>query len=298
MSSRLTRTTARSFKRATALGLAMIVALAACGTSSNEAPDTGPELSDATLAKFLALPASLRETILAPGFAPISFVGRVDGTEIYIAATMSGGPAQIYLCDGQQIASWLRGTVDGSTITADDSDASVVATISADGLTGSVTVGDVGHSFTAARADFPADLWESLALADDGQLIRGGWIVLADGTQRGAVKQGVRIVSNAAIDPATGSSGSGATGTAQPSEPVPFQKKKKKKIKPPSVTAQCASLAITLDLLLTVAGNEVGPGGTVSDAGVAAAEQAALVSDKMDALGCAAALAALGAAIE
>ena len=285
----------RSCMGAATLGLVMMVALAACGSSDDEAPhDTGPELSDATVAKLRALPASLQETILAPGPAPISFVGRVDGTEIYIGATTTGDLAQIYLCDGQEVAIWLRGIVDGATITADDGDVSLAATISEASLTGSVAVSGVSRLFEAVRSEFPADLWESLALADDGQLLRGGWIVLADGTQRGAVKQGVTIVSTPALDPATGSAGSGASGTAQPSEPVPFQKKVKKKIKPPSVAAQCAFLAIKLDLLLDVAGAGVGPDGTVSDAGVAAAEEAGRVGRQMEALGCAAALAGVG----
>ncbi len=286
----------RSFTGGAALGLAMMVALAACGSSGDDAAhDTGPELSDATVAKLRALPASLQETILAPGSAPISFVGQVDRTEIYIGATTTGGLAQIYLCDGQEIAIWLRGIVDGSTITADDGDVSLVATISEASLTGSVALRGVSHLFDAVRSEFPADLWESLSLAGDGQLVRGGWIVLDDGTQRGAVKQGVTIVSTPTLDPATGSASAGSSGTAQPSEPVPFQKKVKTKIKPPSVAAQCAFLAIKLDLLLDVAGDGVGPDGTVSPAGVAAAEEAARVGHQMESLGCAAALAGLAA---
>jgi len=68
----------------------------------------------------------------------------------------------------------------------------------------------------------------------------------------------------------------------------------KKKIKPPTVGAQCAFLAFKLDLLLDVAGAGVGPGGTVSDVGVAAAEEAARVGRQMESPGCAAALAGAG----
>ena len=279
-------------QRTAALGLVAIVALTACGDSSNDV-DRGPELSDETIAKFNELPPSLQALIATTRPAPISFVGSVDDTKIYVGVTTSGGIAQVYLCDGQEIAIWLLGTADDSGVNASDEAASVTASISGASLAGTVTVDAVSHSFVADRAEYPADLWESLTVGADGQLVRGGWIVLADGTQRGAVKQGSKIVSTDSIDPPADGESDGAVAPV-PSEPVPFGKTVKTKARKPSVASQCASLAIKLDVLLTAAGDGVGADGTVSPAGVAAAEEAARVSSQMEQLNCRAVLSGSG----
>jgi hypothetical protein len=282
---------ARLIQRYAALGLVAIVALAGCGSSDDV--DRGPELSAETVARFNALPPSLQTLILTPRPAPVSFVGSVDDTETYVGVATSGDSAQVYVCDGQDVAIWLLGTADGSGVSASDDAASVTASVSGASLTGTVTIGGVSHSFFAARAEYPADLWESLSRDADGQLVRGGWIVLADGTQRGAVKQGLEIVSTESIDPPADDGSDGAV-TPVPSEPVPFQKKVKTKVRKPSVAAQCASLSLKLGILLSAAGDAVGADGTVSPAGVAAAEEAARVQSQMQQLNCKAVLAGLG----
>jgi hypothetical protein len=110
-------------------------------------------------------------------------VGRVQGTEAYIALTHDGRRLRAYACDGSArrpatMSAWFEAPWDGR---------SPIAVVSADGAKlrverlhadGRISGRLEGHRFTAEPATGPA-----------GRVERDGarWVVLADGSVRGAM---------------------------------------------------------------------------------------------------------------
>ena len=135
------------------------------------------------------------------------YVGAIPDSEIYASFAISrskdgdaldGGVA--YFCDGKSIANWFHVTPssDGLAFKA-ASGATFKAEVGADGvITASVPLGGKTYSVTATEVDASGEA--GLYLADhaiDADLAnneRGGWIVLPDGTQRGAIRGGTIVL--------------------------------------------------------------------------------------------------------
>jgi hypothetical protein len=119
----------------------------------------------------------------SPGRAASEHVGRVQGTEAYIAVTYDGRRLRAYACDGSgrrpaTTSAWFEAAWDGRkpiTIVADGGAELRVERVHADGrISGRLD----GHRFTVEPATGPAGLVER-----DG----ARWVVLADGSIRGAM---------------------------------------------------------------------------------------------------------------
>jgi hypothetical protein len=125
---------------------------------------------------------------------PTLFIGTVTGIEDeFVGIALDGENVIIYICDGQpdegtvSIAQWFIGTVaeDGVAITAANGN-SVAATITEAGATGQFTFADGStKDFVLTLAEDEAALYRSEFTAGDINFI-GGWLVLADGSVRGA----------------------------------------------------------------------------------------------------------------
>ena len=92
---------------------------------------------------------------------------------------------------------------------------------------------------------------------------------MPDGTQRGAAKVGVNLTAVGAVNP-TGNEqliGGDTTGTPVSSDPEAFKKRVDKKNPPPTVGAQCASLAIKFELMMSIYNDPNQSGATQSAAG-------------------------------
>jgi hypothetical protein len=126
--------------------------------------------------------------------APILYIGTVTGIEDeFVGIAIDGEDAIIYICDGQpeegtvSIAQWFIGTVADNTIAITAANGnSVAATISEDGAAGQFTFADGStKDFVLILAEDEAALYRSEFTAGDTNFI-GGWLVLADGSVRGA----------------------------------------------------------------------------------------------------------------
>jgi hypothetical protein len=145
-----------------------------------------------------------------------SFVGPVSGTDAYIAVVSDGERVTGYLCDGKELSTWFDSEVEGTgaDLLSRDGDDLGDATFSGGGVTGEVEVDGQSQSFNATPATGDAGLYRAANVEEaDGELSEGeaevGWIVLADGSQRGSTNfidpSGDLIVSRPAPKLATGS---------------------------------------------------------------------------------------------
>lgn len=121
-----------------------------------------------------------------------SFVGPTEGSESFVAIVTNGDTALGYVCDGVATAEWFSGSAarDSIDLTSAGSVGLVAERGTGDTLDGTVTAGDgTESSFSAARVDGDGSeggLCRGI-LQVDGVTYTGGWIVLPDGRQRGAV---------------------------------------------------------------------------------------------------------------
>jgi hypothetical protein len=118
-----------------------------------------------------------------------SYVAQVGERETFVAVVIDDVSFAAYVCDGVATWGWVEGELDG-VHGMSDSDHSVQAIaieVGAEDLEGTVTFenGEVA-SFTATLAEGDAGLYRAEEPLDD-QTLLGGWIVLADGRQRGGI---------------------------------------------------------------------------------------------------------------
>lgn len=163
----MTRTVAQS--RFAALGvLFVMLALVACGGSKAAPTNT-------------AAPAAAANAI------PNSFVGTVPGTDAMIALTTTNGTSLSYVCDSKQIATWFKGSVTNNALDLTAANGNhLKATLSATGATGTVTLSGKDFPFTAAPSTGDGGLFRAEQTANGANVV-GGWIVSADGQQRGSL---------------------------------------------------------------------------------------------------------------
>jgi hypothetical protein len=142
-------------------------------------------------ASLLTLAASLISCGSGSGTPTTSggrFVGTVDGTDAFIAIVASADHAVAYVCDGTEarvsVATWFDGPASAGALDLTADGLHLTAKIGAS-ASGSVTLPDGAHAFTATVASGSAGLYRDDTT--DGDLI-GGWILLADGRSRGAVR--------------------------------------------------------------------------------------------------------------
>ena len=121
-----------------------------------------------------------------------TFVGRAADSNAFVAVVTTAGKAIAYICDGETLAEWFRGplTTDGRLDAKSTSEQSrITATITGNAVSGKVTLGARTYEFQAAPASGNAGLYRSDDTLD-GTRYLGGWAVLSDTEQRGAVVGG------------------------------------------------------------------------------------------------------------
>ena len=166
-------------RRSWAVALAAAVVLAGCGD------DGGSSSSTPTRAK----PAAQLKG---------AFVGEVDGTDAYLALVSDGTRVLGYVCDSKKLSRWIDVAAirDGAArLSARDGDDLGEAMLSAGRVSGTITIDGEQHTFRAEPASGEAGLYRAARVdREDGKLVEGeveaGWIVLPDGTQRGATNVG------------------------------------------------------------------------------------------------------------
>lgn len=105
-----------------------------------------------------------------------------------------------YLCDGDTVAQWLFGRFDGDHVTLVGEGATVDVTFDAGTAYGIVTLGAGDERLFVAREATPdAGLFRADATIGGADYV-GGWIVLADGRQAGALTLDGTIIESPTLD--------------------------------------------------------------------------------------------------
>ncbi len=127
----------------------------------------------------------------------VVYAGRTDDGPAAIAVAVLGNQAAAYVCDGRNVESWFRGTVEGGHITLQSkSGATLQAELDGDHLKGTVQIKNDTQRFEINEANKPAGLYRAR-----GSNTSIGWIVLADGSQVGVQTTGTDSSAAPQLDP-------------------------------------------------------------------------------------------------
>jgi hypothetical protein len=131
--------------------------------------------------------------------AGVTYVGAVPGTNAFVGIAVRPSGVLAYVCDSKNVAAWLSGSP-GSTLSGHGY--RLTETVDGSNAKGTVYFPDGStHAFVASRASRPAGLWRGVE-TQAGVRYVGGWIVLPDGSQRGAVSADGTTVDTPTLDPA------------------------------------------------------------------------------------------------
>jgi hypothetical protein len=122
-----------------------------------------------------------------------AYVGRVPGSQAYIAVVVTRRTVRAYVCNGKAktsrrtLARWLGANRTGDTIHLRNRRVVIDATVSRAAVRGTVKLpGRQARTFTATRARGRAGVYRAEGRSG-GSSYLGGWIILRDGSGRGAV---------------------------------------------------------------------------------------------------------------
>lgn len=123
------------------------------------------------------------------------FVGKIPQSQAFIAIAFQQKRVLAYVCDGQKIAEWFKGSVtDQNTLELKSKNGAVlVATLDAQSVQGSIELPVGNWAFAAIPARDQAAFYR--AERNGKHKTVAGWIVLANGEQHGAIvaQTGVRV---------------------------------------------------------------------------------------------------------
>jgi hypothetical protein len=158
--------------------LLILTAAVAVGCSSDE-PDERSSESPSTV------PAGAR-----------SFVGTAEGTSAFVGLVVDGSRVLAYVCDGEPadpvgapptVQIWFNGPSDGRSIDVQQAAGQLQAQLTDAGMAGTVTLPD-GRTIAVTGQPVTGDAGLYRAEASgDGTSAVAGWILAADGAQRGGV---------------------------------------------------------------------------------------------------------------
>jgi hypothetical protein len=127
----------------------------------------------------------------------VVYAGRTDDGPAAIAVAVLGNQAAAYVCDGRNVESWFRGTVEGGRLSLKSkSGEALQAELDGDHLKGTVQIKSGTHKFEINEASKPAGLYRAR-----GSKTTIGWIVLEDGSQVGVQTTGADSSAAPQLDP-------------------------------------------------------------------------------------------------
>jgi hypothetical protein len=134
-----------------------------------------------------------------------TWAGKVGGTGTTLAIAVRNGTAVAYLCDGDRIEAWMRGTAIGSllTMTAVKGNGRLTGTLRGDRASGRVTAAAKDRAFDIGAVSKPSGLYRATANVR-GAAVVGGWIVLPNGRQVGLATVAGKPVRPSPLNLATG----------------------------------------------------------------------------------------------
>jgi hypothetical protein len=157
------------------VALALSVSVACGSDSSDSAKDTSG-----------ATPVPVTRT----------YVGTGQGTASFVAVVVDGTRALAYICDGMpgdpvgtppSVQTWFNATSDGKTVNVTQPGGQLQLRLTDTDMTGTVTLADGRTVPVTGKVAFgDAGLYRAEAAGNGGKAV-AGWILAADGQQRGGV---------------------------------------------------------------------------------------------------------------
>lgn len=129
----------------------------------------------------------------------VAYAGRTRDRSTAVAVAVRGDRAAAYVCDGDDVESWLRGTVDGNTVTLRNRAGTTTLRAELDDagrLEGAVDLDGDELDFALRPAKPPAGLYRAR-----GTKTTIGWILLPDGSQVGIARTGEESAPAPQLDP-------------------------------------------------------------------------------------------------
>lgn len=153
------------------IGIALVVLAACGGGGSDETADPAP--------------AAVR-----------TYVGGAQGTAAFVAVVVDGSRAMAYVCDGvpgepagtaPTVQAWFNGPSDGTVVNVTQPAGQLQLRLTETDMNGTLTLTD-GRALpvTGRTVAGDAGLYRAEATGADAKAV-GGWIVAADGQQRGGI---------------------------------------------------------------------------------------------------------------
>lgn len=131
-----------------------------------------------------------------PASVTRSYVGTVQGTASFVAVVVDGTRALAYVCDGMpadpvgtppSVQAWFNGTSDGTAVNVTQPGGQLQLRLTGTEMSGTVTLAD-GRPLPVSGRSVTGDagLYRAEASGAGGKAV-AGWILAADGQQRGGV---------------------------------------------------------------------------------------------------------------
>jgi hypothetical protein len=118
------------------------------------------------------------------------YVGRVAGTQAFVAVAVGHGQARAYMCDSRRLGVWLPpGRLRGGRLDLKASGVRLTGSVDGAAARGTVTLADGSrHAFKAllAPGKRPVGLYRAVKTVHGTRYV-AGWILLRGGAQRGEV---------------------------------------------------------------------------------------------------------------
>jgi hypothetical protein len=139
-----------------------------------------------------------------------TYVGAVD-EELFIGVLVEDPPSEggrrafvVYLCDGADVSTWIFDEAFGDSAVLEQDGARVEISLGQGSVFGVVEQpGGARQAFVADRAPSDAGLYRAVETFDGDEYV-GGWIVLEDGRQRGAITLRGEVIENPEVEPIAG----------------------------------------------------------------------------------------------
>ncbi|MBO3742546.1 protein kinase domain-containing protein [Actinoplanes flavus] len=119
----------------------------------------------------------------------VTLAGKVEDDAGTLAISIRDGVAIAYVCDGDRLEVWLKGTAQNGLLNlTGKKESRITGLFDARRAAGELTVQGATHRFEIGVVRKPSGLYR-LAGRVGGASVDGGWIVLADGTQVGVLSR-------------------------------------------------------------------------------------------------------------
>ena len=154
-----------------------------------------------------------------------SFAGVVEGTEAFLALETAGTTSLAYFCDGANTAVWFAGTATSKeAVLKSASGASLTVRPNRSGAIGTLKINGTKVSIKLDGVAAPSGLYvlDPQLPTDTLRRYLGGWVVLADGSVRGAIKENGAVVSNPVLNLTAPTRASTSLPTGEAVTVVPF----------------------------------------------------------------------------